>query len=94
MPLPPPAESELDHAKVMIIADHIGAADYGRTDTGWRFKCPECGAWDFWTANSTLVQAVTLWLAGGRLPGGVLLGGVCMSCEHVTNPRPRDVEPD
>ena len=84
-------ESELAQSDVEIIADHIGAAGVKRSETGWVFKCPSCAAWDFWTANSTLVEAVTVWLGGGYLPRGVLLGGVCMACGHAVDPAARSV---
>ncbi|MDQ1041544.1 hypothetical protein QFZ75_008046 [Streptomyces sp. V3I8] len=84
-------ERDLDRVQVMMVAAHIGADGADKTDSGWRFKCPACKAWDF-GPNGSLVTAVTLYAESGYLPSGVLLGGVCMSCEHITTPEPREIE--
>ncbi|MGW1436815.1 hypothetical protein ACWD7M_16390 [Streptomyces griseus] len=76
---------------VEIISVHIGAAEFEETpDGGYRFRCPECGVWDF-GPTMVLDHAVNIWLKGGRLPSAAVLAGACLTCEHATQPEGRDV---
>lgn len=81
-----------DRDDVQVIAEHIGATGIRITRYGavWEMQCPACGVWDF-GPTMELRQAVETWLHGGYLPSGGLLGGVCMACEHITNPKANDL---
>lgn len=89
------APAWVDERDARIIAGHIGAADIRVMTTChcWQMQCPACGAWDFGTTME-LHEVMRVWLEGGRLPAGALVGGVCMACEHITDPRGRDIDPD
>lgn len=89
------APAWVDERDVRIIAGHIGAADIRITTTchRWQMQCPACGAWDFGT-GVPLEQVVKTWLEGGRLPAGVMIRPVCMTCEEITDPAGRDIDLD
>ncbi|MFJ2628995.1 hypothetical protein ACIO6T_37975 [Streptomyces sp. NPDC087532] len=83
--------AHLSRADVAIVAEHIGAAAFERLPGGgFRFQCPACSVWDF-GPTMPLEQAVRVWLHGGRLPSAALLAGACLTCEHATQPRGRDL---
>ncbi|MFD9038728.1 hypothetical protein [Streptomyces bottropensis] len=90
------APAHLRTSDVKIVSEYIGAADVERQPYGsaWKWKCPACGAWEF-GPTLPIEEAVQTWLHGGRLPPGALLAGVCLACEHTTDPTGLDiVDPD
>jgi hypothetical protein len=87
-----PHAEDLAREDVERVAAHFEAAAFRLTASGWQFQCPVCQGWDFGPVEP-VDRLVCIWLHGGRLPGGILGGGVCMTCEHITSPQPVDVEP-
>jgi hypothetical protein len=87
-----PDAEDLAHKDVERVAAHFEAAAFRLTASGWQFQCPACHGWDFGPVEP-VDRLVCIWLHGGRLPGGILGGAVCMTCEHITSPQSVDVEP-
>lgn len=65
------------------VAAHIGAAS---VDAEGRMTCPKCGG-DFGPNDTWRSLAV---YEDGFLPGAPLLVGVCLDCEHTTEPKAFD----
>jgi hypothetical protein len=87
-----PSAEGLSREDVERVAAHFEAASFRLTAKGWQFQCPACQGWDFGPVEP-VDRLVCTWLHGGRLPGGILGGAVCMTCEHITSPQSVDVEP-
>lgn len=62
------------------VALHIGAAGVDHDNV---MQCPACKRWDF---GPTMTLADLAVYADGYLPGAPLLRGVCLDCEHATDP--------
>lgn len=73
---------EVSAEELWTLKTHLGAKAVRPDGT---MQCPACGAWDFGPTD-TIETAVRVWLRGGVLPAGGVLGGVCMTCELITNP--------
>lgn len=62
------------------VARHIGATE---VLPDGRMRCPSCGGLDF---GPTLSMYSLRFYTDDYLPGGPLLVGVCMDCEHTVVP--------
>ncbi|MDX3694950.1 hypothetical protein PV726_32355 [Streptomyces europaeiscabiei] len=87
-----PDAEDLAREDVERVAAHFEAAGFKLTASGWQFQCPGCQGWNFGPVEP-VDRLVCIWLHGGRLPGGILGGAVCMTCEHITSPQSVDLEP-